>query len=92
MSSYSRESGFTITYLDSNSEQQTAKLSEINKGVFDEIQKNKLPETLDENVAGIHGLLKKNFLRNAKNSVSAQERLQGVDTMYKTTVLRLLIQ
>lgn len=85
MSSYSRESGFTITYLDSNSEQKTAKLSEINKGIFDEIQKNKLPETLDENVAGIHGLLKKEFLRNAKNSVSAQERLQGVDTMYKTT-------
>ena len=85
MSSYSRESGFTVTYLDSNSEQQTAKLSEINKGVFDEIQKNKLPETLDENVAGIHGLLKKEFLRNAKNSVSAQERIQGVETMYKTT-------
>ena len=85
MSSYSRESGFTVTYLDSNSEQQTAKLSEINKGVFDEIQKNKLPETLDENVAGIHGLLKKEFLRNAKDSVSLQERIQGVTTMYQTT-------
>jgi hypothetical protein len=85
MSSYSRESGFTVTYLDSNSEQKTAKLSEINKGIFDEIQKNKLPETLDENVAGIHGLLKKEFLRNAKNSVSAQERIQGVTTMYQTT-------